>query len=163
MSVDQIAEAIARRTDRRMFLRRAATSVFAFSAAAAVSGLRAPLARADGPCPDAGQSGACTPPYSTYCTVYDSTLCSTATCPDGHVYTCSVDKTFRWPGTGCWCTKVTYYRCGLVGSYYGYYKCCDCKCRRDSQPYVYCGCSEFVKLCPPCCDDNGQPFVMECC
>jgi hypothetical protein len=163
MSVDQFAEAIARRTDRRVFLRRAATSVFAFSAAAAVAGLRAPLARADGPCPDPGEAGHCLPPGGVYCTSYDANLCSTAECPSSGSWTCSVDKTFRWPSTGCWCTKTTYYRCGLVGSYYGYYKCCDCKCQLGSGGKVSCGCSEFVKLCPPCCDAEGNPFVMECC
>lgn len=161
MSADHLAESIARRTNRRAFLRRAATSVFAFSAVGAAAGLKASLAFGDGPCPDPGQSGGCVLNGLQYCTAFNPNLCATADCPSSGNWSCHVDKTIAWPSTGCWCTKVTYHNCGGPTAYYGYYKCCDCSCRLGSNSPFNCVCSQFIYLCRTAA--SARPDNILCC
>lgn len=148
--VGRAAEEIARRIDRRTLLTRAAAGAFGFTAAAAVSGLRAPAAWANH-CAVTSSSCQCSPLNGRYCA-----NCQQAGCPNGcsaHTGDCPAGPNYQ-----CWCTLSCCYNCGNPSaSYCGHYKCCDCNCFGGNE----CTCRAFTYDCrstaavgtlaPPCC------------
>jgi len=131
--IERIGEGLARRVDRRRFLRRSAGAVFGFAAAWSVHGFGAPGALA-GYCDYFSSSCYCSPPGYGYCSSSD--YCNGSYCNTAY---CSYD-TSDWPG-GCWCTQG----CDFGQGSCGYYRCCDCDC-----PDGFCGCSAFTNTWPEC-------------
>lgn len=155
MTIERAAEDVARRIDRRRFLRRSANVLFGAATAVAIGGAwRTSSAFADGSCPNPNQTCDCQlPPNASYCTSVNASYCNGHQCAGG----CIVDKSFRWPTNGCWCTKVCCYRCSTAGSYCGYWQCCDCECGVNK---FLCVCRGFTYTC----QSNGAlPDGIQCC
>jgi hypothetical protein len=131
--VQRIGEDLARRTNRRRFLGRAAQLSFAAVAAVSASGLYSRSAFA-----------ACT--YNTnlsYCQPPDGIYCSGGRCSGEHCTgDCSADRTTGYDGSGCWCTIYAY---NYGSGHCGHWHCCDCVC--NNYPY-HCGCRKFIS--DPC-------------
>ena len=135
--VEHSGEMLARRIDRKRFLRRAAGTVFGSVTALAVGGIRSPTAFATGSCPNNQDQCNCHPLNSKYCTSFSSSYCSGSACAGGCTYNNSVYPDY------CWCSKNCCYLCGGLSSYCGYWKCCDCTCPGHGG----CTCRGFIYTC----------------
>ncbi len=142
---DRVAEGIARGINRRTFLKKTASGVFAGVATFTVTGIRAPRALAShGTCPNPNYFDcSCHPPGSNWCS---SSLCVGAACNSSAGCSYNTDSY----ADGCWCTQECCFNDGRIT---GYYMCCDCDC-----PGVTCLCWSFTTTCssrpdegPPCC------------
>lgn len=129
-----LSEALARAIDRRLFLRRAGSSIAAGAAALvigpALTGNRAEAA----PKPLSSPNITCSPP-GPYCNTGGGNLsgCNGAHCYqhlyNGTVYSCQVY--YQYYQVGCWTTA----------SSGGYWTCCDCAC--GTPRVATCGCAQF--------------------
>lgn len=142
--LERSGEQVARITNRRTFLRQAATVTFSFAAAWAIEIVHLPTAESYGTCQTTWNTGGCS--FSLNCTSIHSTYCSGHNCNTSGTG-CKWD-TGTHTSTACWCTDTI---CAGKGS--GYYVCCDCYC---PNPYPnggqdICGCSQFVNtgICAP--------------
>ncbi len=138
------SEGFARIMDRRRFLQRAGSTVFAGVAALAAGQAFAHSASAAGTGTGAGKLSAprvpqvpqCAPP-GPYCNLNgngsDPNGCHGASCfqhrYNGQVLQCRVYYTYYQ--AGCWTTYVTG----------GYWTCCDCEC--GTPRVTTCGCAQF--------------------
>ncbi len=141
--IERSGEKIARFTDRRKFLKRAAITVFSFATASAISldQVLTVFARTDcnnnnSYCPWNSKHAVicdcqCEPINGNYCSSFSWGSCNGASCSGN----CKAD-TYAWPNTnGCWCTLVC-----LDGCYDRYIKCCDCNCGNGN----FCTCSQII-------------------
>ena len=133
--VERVGEGLARRTNRRTTLKRAAAAVFGAVAAWSVEGFRGNGALAqqceyvtEGDC-------SCNPPYGVYCNHLDPSFCAGSGCSGG----CYYDESYRYAGA-CWCSAT----CDYGGGEMGYYVCCDCNCYGQQ-----CACREFIATAAP--------------
>lgn len=147
-TIARATEEVARRIDRRKFLRRTAAAVFSFTVGGAVAGIRAPAAWATH-CDFTDDACQCGPLNGQYCVG-----CRDAACPSNctaHMGHCPAGPDYQ-----CWCTKMCCFNCSNPSaSFCGHYKCCDCDCPLG----VGCTCRAFTYSCrstantlaPPCC------------
>lgn len=136
-STATVAESVARRLDRRTFLKKGAMGVFAIATGIAAQGIAMPRAKADGPCPNSSETASCDPPGGIYCTQWNSGYCNGAACAGG----CS-PWLGAYSGNGCWCTSIS---CNVSCNCW-YYMCCDCSC-----PNGLCGCYYRYSESRPAC------------
>ena len=122
MSVEQIGEGIARAMDRRGFVKKAGIALFG---AVTTFAVRAPFARATGPCPNPSDQCTCRPPNGWFCTQFNLSFCSGSSCESNVCW-----YNFNYYPDACWCSKC------CSGTYY---HCCDCWCPWSGGP-VQCGC-----------------------
>jgi hypothetical protein len=131
-SVQWLGEALARRLQRRVLLRRTAAAIFGSVAAGSATGLPGSAQLADF-CTNVEEGAcACDPTAGQYCGELDAGYCAGATCGDA----CTVDAS--WNGTGCWCSALCRYADANGNPLVGYYQCCDCVCGG-----VGCSCRQF--------------------
>jgi hypothetical protein len=133
------SEGLARRIDRRVFLKRAGQTAFATIAAVASGHMTIGQAAARGGTkpPEPVATPSCSPP-GPYCNTGGGILsgCHGAHCfqhlYNGQVYQCRVY--YQYYQAGCWTTSATG----------GYWTCCDCECLNDGgQRVATCGCAQF--------------------
>jgi hypothetical protein len=127
-----LTESLARAMDRREFLRRTGSALFASVAALAAGHMVSGPAWAASRVPQVPQ---CAPP-GPYCNLdgnrNDPNGCHGASCfqhlYNGQVLQCRVFYIYQ---AGCWTTPVTG----------GYWTCCDCEC--GTPRVTTCGCAQF--------------------
>lgn len=134
MTIERAGEQLARRLDRRRFLRRSAATVFSAAAALAVRGLQVPGVSAYHVCYTYENSCSCHPLNGWYCNQWNGSYCNGPLCSGG----CGYNNTIY--GQACWCTQT----CDYGGSG-GYYECCDCDCIDPAGNSQGCTCGGFVQ------------------
>jgi len=133
-----LSEGLARTLDRRNFLKRTGTTMFAGVAALAAGHTLAGKAAAAGIRTPKDQINiSCSPP-GPYCNTGGGSLsgCHGGSCfqhtTGGTTYQCRVYYTYYQ--AGCWTTAASG----------GYWTCCDCACVNGSgQQVATCGCAQF--------------------
>lgn len=128
--IERVGEGLARRTNRRHAVRRAAAGVFGVVAAVAARGIAPSGTSANHLCARTTFGDCtCNPPNGRYCRTLSTSYCSGSACAGG----CRYDP-FIYPDA-CWCTAECRYGNGRTG----YFRCCDCNCRGTR-----CACRAFV-------------------
>ncbi|HKP52776.1 MAG TPA: hypothetical protein VJ183_08980 [Chloroflexia bacterium] len=135
-----LSEGLARRLDRREFLKQTGTTMFAgIAALAAGHSLTGNAAASSGTNSRAPLIPNCNPP-GPYCNlngnIQDPNGCHGGSCfqhrTGGQIYQCYVYYTYY--SAGCWTTPT--------GG--GYWTCCDCDCRNSAgQRVATCGCAQY--------------------
>lgn len=133
MTIERIGEGLARRIDRRRFLRRSAAAIFGAAAVWAAQGIRVPGASAQaGVCyVDRYDICSCRPLTGWYCNDWDFRYCNGALCSGGCGYNNSV-----YP-QACWCSR------GCPPGQ-GYTECCDCDCIDPAGNPHACTCGQYI-------------------
>lgn len=141
--VRRIAEALARRSDRREASRAACAALFGLTAAWATQGPFGSSVLAKR-CEAISRFSRCLPPDGRWCTdiavAEAASYCDGAQCAGG----CQIlpDPYDQEVETGCWCTALS----GRRKRRRHYYKCCDCTCPGPAGDPLKCACRQRIDV-----------------